>query len=160
MLSRNSPLWQGTRPRTVTSPALGALSPARIFSMVVFPGAVRPHQRGGREARSLLDVFLHDLRGYGRGITDHAVLLGRQVVCGQVRNGLTGRPAHRQIPGLIAVALMRGSARVKHDVRGEAGFRRPRPRRDRAGPYAGLSGDAASLADRAGEGAGRRRLLP
>jgi hypothetical protein len=42
MLSRNSVFCPGARPTTAASPALGALSPARIFSSVVFPAPLGP----------------------------------------------------------------------------------------------------------------------
>ena len=42
MESRNPASWPGRRPSTVTSPALGLLSPARIFSRVVFPAPLGP----------------------------------------------------------------------------------------------------------------------
>src|SRR5258708_29015086 len=92
---------------------------------------------GGAHAGSLLDVFLHDLRGCGRRIIDYrAVRPGRPVVRGQVRNRLTGRRAHRQIPRLVAVAFVGGGTRVKHGARG-GGVRRPGPQPRRAGPSPG-----------------------
>jgi len=83
-----------------------------------------PGGRGGRgaDARSMLDVFLRDLRGCGRGIPGRGVLPCLQVVCGQHRIGL--------IPGLRAVALLGEASRVDHDIRGQAGF--VHPTRDRA----------------------------
>src|SRR5260370_8437197 len=104
------------------------LGEAPLGTLVAHRPRPRSRQGGrGAHAGSLLDVFLHDLRGCGRGIIDRAVLLGCPVVRGQVRNGLTGRRAHRQIPGLVAVAFVAGGTRVKHDVRGGAGFLRPSP---------------------------------
>src|SRR5258708_6201822 len=116
---------------------------------------------GGAHAGSLLDVFLHDLRGCGRRIIDYrAVLPGRPVVRGQVRNRLTGRRAQRQIPRLVAVAFVGGGTRVKHDARGEAGFVDLAHDGAARAPPQGSSGGAASLADGAGGGAGPPRPLP
>src|ERR1039457_3654655 len=42
MLARNSSLCCGARPSAAASPALGALSPVRIFSSVVFPAPFGP----------------------------------------------------------------------------------------------------------------------